>query len=165
VEAAIADYSFREQLAEVRQRDPEYKVFGASHRQYRGTPLTPEEVARLGTSLGTPLPPEYRQFLLEVGHGAGPYYGVRNPSGALAEIRGLAVDYEAEEGKAISPAAAFPLTADDMRGIEERFAAGVEEVCVERDWPCDGCLPICEQGCTFYRCWPSPASSLVVCST
>ena len=100
--------------------------------------------------LGVPLPTEYRDFLLYVGSGAGPYYGVWGPSESLAELRSVSLDYEAEQGKVIRPAVPFPLTAEDMRGIESRVAAGADAVWAERDWPCDGCLPICEQGCTFY---------------
>ena len=118
--------------------------------QYRSTTVEEAEVRRLEAELRVPLPAEYREFLLSVGSGAGPYYGVWGPAKAMSELRGLAQEYEAEEGKAVSPAAAFPLTAEDLQCIESRFAAGVEAVWVERDWPCDGCLPICEQGCTFY---------------
>ena len=138
------------QLAELSRRDPDRKVFGARKHQYRSTPAEEADLRRVEGVLGVSLPAEYREFLLTVGSGAGPYYGVWGPAKALSELRGLAQDYEAEEGKAISPAAAFPLAVEDLRDIEARFAAGVEEVWVERDWPCDGCLPICEQGCTFY---------------
>jgi hypothetical protein len=62
----------------------------------------------------------------------------------------LAQEYKAEEGVDVRPRDPFPLTGEDMRLVESRFAAGVRAVWVERDWPCDGCLPICEQGCTFY---------------
>jgi hypothetical protein len=139
-----------EQLAALSRFDPGRKVFGARKHQYRSAPVAEPEVQRLEVELGVPLPAEYRDFLLYVGGGAGPYYGVWSPAEALSELRGLAQDYKVEEGKTISPAAAFPLTVEDLRGIEARFAAGVKEVWVERDWPCDGCLPICEQGCTFY---------------
>jgi hypothetical protein len=102
------------------------------------------------SELGTPLPTEFREFLLRVGFDAGPYYGLWSPARALLELQDLAQCYQSEIGETIRPAAAFPLTADDVRGIEERVAAGVKECWVERDWPCDGCLPICDQGCTFY---------------
>jgi hypothetical protein len=139
-----------EQLAELSQRDPNRKVFGARKHQYRSALVEKDAVARLEAKIGVPLPAEYRDFLLRVGSGAGPYYGVWSPAEALFELRSLAVDYEAEEGKPITQAETFPLTAEDLRGIEERFAARIKEAWVEHDWPCDGCLPICEQGCTYY---------------
>jgi hypothetical protein len=137
-------------LAELRRRDRRLKVFGASKHQYRSTPVAGAELAALEGALGVPLPPEYRDFLLRVGHGAGPYYGVWSPQESLSEIRSLAQEYEAEEGKPVCPAEAFPLTGADLRGIEARVAAGDKSPWAERDWPCGGCLPICHQGCTFW---------------
>ncbi len=125
-------------------------MFGARKHQYHSARVAEPEVGRLEAELGVALPAEYRDFLLRVGSGAGPYYGVWGPAEARSELRGLAQEYEAEEGKIVRPAVAFPLTSEDLQGIESRFAAGVEAVWVERDWPCDGCLPICEQGCTFH---------------
>ena len=87
---------------------------------------------------------------MHVGSGAGPYYGVWGAAEALSELRVLAQDYEAEGGVAVTPADPFPLTAEDLRGVESRFAAAADGPWVERDWPCGGCLPICDQGCTFY---------------
>jgi hypothetical protein len=149
LEVAITN-TWHEQLAELARRDPGYKVFGARKHQYRNTPVGEAVVRRLEAELGVPLPPEYREFLVDVGSGAGPYHGVWGPVEALSELRGLAQEYEAEEGKSVSPAATFPLLADDLRGIESRFAVGSKTPWAERDWPCSGCLPICEQGCTFW---------------
>jgi hypothetical protein len=142
--------SLRNQLAELRRRDQNCKVFGASTHLYRSTPVSAAEVARLESALGVALPPEYRQFLLDIGYGAGPYYGVWGPNGSLAEIQGLAQDYEREEGKLVQPSAPFALTPNDLRTIEAGFAAGEKCPAAERDWPCSGCLPICHQGCTFW---------------
>ncbi|MBN1945323.1 MAG: SMI1/KNR4 family protein [Bradymonadales bacterium] len=139
-----------EQRAELSWRDPDRKVFGARKHQYRSTLVETAAVEHLEAYLGVPLPAEYREFLLRVGSGAGPYYGVWGPDEALSELNRLGQEYLAEEGKAISPAASFPLTAEDLRDIALGMAAGVERFWVERDWPCDGCLPICEQGCTYY---------------
>lgn len=142
--------SLREQLAELRRRDLGRKVFGARKHQYRSMPAKPAEVARLESALGVPLPLEYRRFLLDIGYGAGPYYGVWSPAESLAEVQGLAQEYEAEEGKSVRPTEQFPLTADDLRTIECKFASGDKLPAAARDWPCSGCLPICHQGCTFW---------------
>jgi hypothetical protein len=142
--------SLRLQLAELRRRDPGCKVFGASEHEYQSTPVSPAEVARLEAALGAPLPPEYRQFLLEVGYGAGPYYGVWSPAESPTEIQRLALNSEAEQGRLVGPAAPFPPTADHLRAIEAKLAAGEESPAAEPDRPCSGCLPICHQGCTFW---------------
>nr|WP_148087829.1 SMI1/KNR4 family protein [Gemmata obscuriglobus] len=97
---------------------------------------------RAEATLGVPLPTEYRRLMLELGHGAGPYYGLWSPGESLDEFLGRAQEYEAEEGRPVRPAGPFPLAAADLRDAEVSPAA--------RDWPCDGCMPICHQGCTFW---------------
>jgi hypothetical protein len=62
----------------------------------------------------------------------------------------LAQDYEAEQGDPVRPAAVFSLSANDLRDIEAKLASGDKSPAAERDWPCSGCLPICDQGCTFW---------------
>ncbi len=68
----------RAKLADLRQLDPAYKLFGSSSHRYRlGAPLTAPELANHEKLLGAVLPTEYRDFLLKIGHGgAGPFYGL-----------------------------------------------------------------------------------------
>lgn len=139
-----------QQLAKLSRRDPERNVFGARKHQYRSTPVDEAVVNRLEAEIGVSLPAEYRTFVLDVGCGAGPYYGVWGPVEALAELRDVSQDYEAELGTVIRPSAPFPLVAEDLREVKRRLDAGDMAAWVERDWPCDGCLPIGHQGCTFY---------------
>jgi len=65
-------------LADLRQLDPACELFGSSSHRYRlGPPLTAPELAGREKELGVLLPTEYRDFLMEVGHGgAGPFYGL-----------------------------------------------------------------------------------------
>lgn len=65
-------------LAELRQLDPNYTLFGSNGHHYAlGTPLTDSEVEDYEKALGVALPSEYRDFLMKVGHGgAGPFYGL-----------------------------------------------------------------------------------------
>ena len=87
---------------------------------------------------------------MDIGYGAGPYYGIWSPAESLSEIQSLFREFEAEEGESLQTTAEFPLTADDLRSIESKFATGDKSPWMERDWPCGGCLPICHQGCTFW---------------
>ena len=68
----------REDLAELRRRDPQFEVFGASdHRYTLNEPLSETQIARFEKRHAVTLPADYRQVLLEIGNGgAGPYYGV-----------------------------------------------------------------------------------------
>lgn len=65
-------------LADLRQLDPACELFGSSsHRYSLGRPLTASELSDCEKELGVPLPFEYRDFLMQVGHGgAGPFYGL-----------------------------------------------------------------------------------------
>jgi hypothetical protein len=87
---------------------------------------------------------------LQVGYGAGPYYGLWSPEESLTEIRSLQMEYESEIGKHNSPSSSFPFSIDDVQSIERKIASGDKSPWIEWDWPCNGCLPICHHGCTFW---------------
>lgn len=116
----------------------------------RGARVPIAELESIETALGVSLPQEYRDFLLSVGSGDRPYYGLWSPAKAFSELRELAEEYEQDEGRRIHAAAPFPITSVDLDDIDTRLTAGAASVWIEREWPCDGCLPIGEQGCTLY---------------
>jgi hypothetical protein len=65
-------------LADLRRLDSAFTLFGASTHHYQlGRSLTVSELAVYERRLGLPFPAEYRDFVMEVGHGgAGPFYGL-----------------------------------------------------------------------------------------
>lgn len=142
--------AWRDQLNEIRRRDTARVIFGADQHQYQSTPVGLSEIARVEAALGVGLPAEFREFLSEIGYGAGPYYGIWSPDAAVAEIQSLAADYEADVGGRIIPAAEFPLSAVEVSAVEARIAAGSKSPAFESDWPCCGCIPICHHGCTYW---------------
>ncbi len=64
-------------LDELRRRDPQFKVFGASTHRYVLDPcLSKEQIREAESQYGIDIPEEYRNFLLFMGNGgAGPAYG------------------------------------------------------------------------------------------
>ena len=74
-------------LADLRQLDPACELFGSGSHRYRlGPPLTASELADCEKELGVSLPSEYRDFVMEVGHGgAGPFYGLFQLTGSEPE--------------------------------------------------------------------------------
>jgi hypothetical protein len=66
-------------LQQLRDADPDCRLYGSSDHGYRlGPRLTPGWLGWLEEHYGIRLPPDYRQFLLEVGNGgAGPCAGLQ----------------------------------------------------------------------------------------
>jgi hypothetical protein len=67
------------------------RVFGADQHGYRSSPVSLADVQDLEEYAGTALPDDFRQFLLNVGSGAGPYYGI---SFILVDSRRLLVHHQ-----------------------------------------------------------------------
>ncbi len=86
-------------------------------------------------SIGVALPVGYREFLLQIGFGCGPYYGIWSPGEVLTEVESLSFG---DEGvKRPSSSNAFPL---------KEVSANIQN----QEWPSSGCIPICHHGCTFW---------------
>ncbi|WP_165966614.1 SMI1/KNR4 family protein [Actinomadura sp. 7K507] len=119
-----------------------FLVFGADVHRYRNTPLTRDAVAAFEGALGVSLPPAYREFLLRVGPGAGPYYGIFTPQESLDEFE-LVGD----------PAGEFRFTRADVERLYGRRRAWLRDPdstggpAADSLVPEDGCIPIGTQGC------------------
>lgn len=75
----MQDYQLlKNKLAELKAKDPNYKIFGSDGHHYELEPtLSEQEIQNLEKHTQITFPEEYRQFLLEVGSsGAGPDYGL-----------------------------------------------------------------------------------------
>ncbi len=124
----------RDGFSKLRKLDRKFQVFGSSQHQYRSTPLLLNALEDFERSIGVILPTGYREFLLQIGFGCGPYYGVWSPTEVLTEVESLFFE-EGENCAFLSDP--FPL----------------KEVTTEiqkHDWPSGGCIPIGHQGCTFW---------------
>jgi hypothetical protein len=110
---------------------------------------SPDEITLFEEQLGVRLPEEYVQLLLETGSGAGPYCGLFPPGKVLAEIESLK-DIVERKGRALpSPSAPFPFQQSDADEIRLRCEIGPSETLGKAVWPTNGCIPICDHGCTF----------------
>ncbi|HXU80615.1 MAG TPA: SMI1/KNR4 family protein [Polyangia bacterium] len=124
-------------------------VFGATNHQYFSRPVAPAAVERLESYLGVGLPGPYRAFLLEVGAGAGPYHGLWSPEQTLHELVSL-VDGIVDEGE---PAPRFdrPFPVDRAWGAAVgREMATTGAAAADHPYPCDGAIPIADQGCAYW---------------
>ncbi len=116
--------------------------------RYAGHPVAPSELMLYEEEIGVRLPADYRQFLLEIGWGVGPWNGLLRPRDALAAIRSansfVLPEYWIEDATPPS-SRPFPFT-----------RAQAEESRQQDTWlthDCDppgvwlGCVPIAHQGC------------------
>ncbi|HET6290288.1 MAG TPA: SMI1/KNR4 family protein [Amycolatopsis sp.] len=127
--------------------------FGAYTHLYRSRPQNDAEISAVEADLGITFPPDYRDFLRQVGAGAGPYHGLFD----LAELREWAED--------LQPTAEFPLTSADAHRVhrEWRDHAGGWFKGIEAGLELPGCVAISEQGCggfTMLVTTGEPAGSL-----
>src|SRR5262249_48032499 len=66
----------RAKLAELRERDRNYDIQGALYHRYRSLSVELDDVRAAEARVGYSLPDQYRNWLLEVGYGAGPQWGL-----------------------------------------------------------------------------------------
>jgi hypothetical protein len=135
-------------LTQLRTRDRGNEIFGAN--QYTNAPLSAKQITGFERRLGARLPDNFRAFLLEIGWGAGPYYGIWNPDDALELFRKDRDDLERERGVRADPAGRFPVTPAKLKAINDQILRRVRYIhSVDTRWPADGCLAFGPQGCNY----------------
>jgi hypothetical protein len=144
--------TYRARIAEIAGRTGWYRVFGAGYKGH-GFELTlhsRDEIALFEEQLGVRLPDEYAGVLMETGSGAGPYYGLWAPGKILAEVEMWNEIRRKKDGVVPSLRAPFPFQQSDADEICSREKIHPSENLGRATFPCDGCIPICCQGCTFF---------------
>jgi hypothetical protein len=136
-------------VAALNHRPGSSEIFGAEKHRFRLRPHSPKEVARLELHLGVTLPDSYRQFLTEVGSGAGPYYGIYSPDELLENFARIQ-SYLDEEQPRPNPSTEFAFNRHDAAETATRLRDKVQEPWLCLSWPTHGCVPICFQGCTYW---------------
>jgi hypothetical protein len=145
--------NIKKKLEKVAYKDREYKVFGSEKHKYKSTKVSLDEIVALENKLVAKLPEEFKVFLLEIGYGAGPYYGI----GSLQEIRGefdsLKSDFKEDFNIEIKPSNPFPFS--DIKQVKEGIKfCGIDVSVYNYEgnclYPTDGSIAICYQGCTAW---------------
>lgn len=126
------------------------KVFGAVKHRYRSHPVSARTMEKFEKWCGVTMPPAYREYMLSIGYGMGPYYGLWSPAEIREEVEMQLSYWEDQDGEKPSPAKTFPYTMADAQTILARKADGEKEPWAVSTWPIDGCIPICHQGCSYY---------------
>jgi hypothetical protein len=132
-----------EKLDTLKRLDRRQTVFGAGSHKYRSICVTPTALSALEYDMQVKLPDEYRNWLLNVGYGAGPYYGLYPPERVLARFRSYV---SGTGGEVASPASITARQVD--RYLEQvRTAGSYVGIRITAD-TFDGAVPIGEQGCS-----------------
>lgn len=138
------------EVERLRRLDPGCSVFGASTHRYRLRRPSSAEVDALESWCGRPLPAPYRHHLCVTGSGAGPYYGLLSPTDSRGHLGSFAQEYHVEAGEIISPSRPFPFTTAQAKDLSKRRRDGEENVWLAATWPLNGCIPICQHGCSLW---------------
>ena len=133
----------KHKLDRLKALDRNLLVFGAKQHRYKSCPLSNNEIVNLEKKLGVRLPKDYRQFLQEIGYGAGPYLGLFSPKEILSEL------FEEDCG---GKSTAWPPKPGQPFPVSQVY---IEECIRKKDkpwvqflvyWPANGCIPICHEG-------------------
>lgn len=141
----------KDKLGLLKRLDKRFQIVGANQHRYYSYAPEESEIQTFEKAIGIKLPSVFRDFLLEIGYGAGPSQGLWT----LDQIRDEQNDFQRQafkENRSISPSRSFPL--DD-----EKQARKVADLW--QDWkstppnlyakfPSDGCIPLQKHHNGFY---------------
>jgi hypothetical protein len=143
---SLAELKSKQKLVEA--VDTKYQVFGSIGHKHACGQLSNSELDEIETLLGVHLPDEYRQFIQEIGYGAGPYYGVLDPREYAQELNSWRTKRQA--GDIIpEPGLPFPLNKRHAKKCFKRMIYGKNGHFIAAS-PTNGCIPICHNGGDFF---------------
>ena len=137
----------KKNLDRIASIDKKNRVFGAYGHQYKSYHLSNNEIESFEAELGVRLPEDYRQFLQEIGYGAGPYYGLNSPQVIVCDLNDTAIYGEHHGLK--DPSRPFPFNREDARECFKIMSEWREAI-FTADSPTNGCIPLCDEGCGYH---------------
>lgn len=136
----------REKLQELKVRDAKYMVFGSKAHKYITYSVNETDILKFENDYGIRLPEEFREFLLEIGYGAGPNYGVYS----VDKIRQELLDNSEILSKEIKLNSNFKFSNKDAEAYIELKKNGVQGYYYKILSGMEGWMPICHHGCSYY---------------
>jgi hypothetical protein len=101
--------SLAERYREVAKRDRKFEIFGAEKHKYLPKKVSDGEIKEFELVIGCELPQDYREFLLRIGTGVGPYYGLWSFDNIRKELNSIYEDYQDEYKVRARPCDPFEL--------------------------------------------------------
>lgn len=137
-------------LDELRRRDGRCEVFGSGKHRYKSTRINRTELQDLESRIEVRFPDEYREHLMTIGHGVGPYYGIENPDIWISHLLAGLESYKEEENKVVSPSQNFSISSSDLANADRSPHNKFFGPLIEGSWPSGGCICVADQGCAGY---------------
>lgn len=132
-------------LKKLKKQDKKLKVFGAEDHKYKSKKVSEIKIVKLEQKIGIELPIEYKLFLLKIGTGAGPDYGLFTLKKTLKELDIWGKDLS--EQNTNKP---FDLLNTDAKELIKKKIENRKEFYYKRLKTANGILPIATEGCTYY---------------
>lgn len=139
----------RQKLALARKKDDACQVFGAQKHRYKTRPVNQRSLESFEKKYGIAVPSDFREFLLQIGTGAGPFYGIGEPQWGAGQLLSdpavhLRVPSPLTPDTTESEWAEMPLLSEEDFDDDRYELARSKTYC--------GILPFGDQGCANYSC-------------
>lgn len=130
--------------------DKDFSIFGSDKHKYISVKADISEIERFENKYSCLLPAEYREFLIEIGSGAGPSYGILS----LEKIEKYISSAMACYNQVVDPAAEFEIDNEAVQAYFQRDSCSFENYIYDGFTMenLSGIIPICYKGCTYYAC-------------
>ncbi len=136
----------KSKLEKLREHDKKIKVFGASSHKYISSKVPETDIERFEVEFSISLPFEFKSFLMEIGYGAGPNYGIYSIKQIESELSYRKDDFS----KSMVLNKPFRYNNKDTQDYIELKKNGVTGYYYKTLTGMEGWLPICTHGCTYY---------------
>lgn len=143
---------WHDRFRELALLDTSRRIFGARStvpgwgHGYEPHPVASEDLAAFESWSGGQLPADYRRYLLTVGFGPGPYYGLMSFKQVNDELKIISEDNAEEFGTSGRPGDPFTLDAELTAAMASNANADTR---IAGPRSPAGFMPICSQGCEF----------------
>ncbi len=138
--------TFRNKLKELKRLDRKKTVFGSKSHNYVSTPVSSDEIKDYEKKYKIIIPEELKLFLIEIGYGAGPDYGIYSIAKMFSEFD----EWNDWTENISSIQDSFELTSKDSLELIKSKTDNPDGFFYKRLKTVNGLLPIQTQGCTYY---------------
>jgi hypothetical protein len=138
--------AIKEKLACLTSTDKDLKLFGAEKHQFVSKKVREYQIKWFEFKHRITLPSEYRAFLLEIGYGAGPHYGIHPLNKSIKWLKEWNEVFPGD----FSLNNPFEFTTQDAIKFKQQNRENPESCFHHSLTHLNGILPICYEGCAYH---------------